>query len=185
MKRMIRYDQVLDEKNPCGGGGFAPRVDRAMPDIEDLPRYLPPCLKAVIGTNLHLKDQDRLTVVKYIVDMGYSEEDMLRSLAKGENDVKTLRSQYSWATRRRAKAYPGRISLNCGGVININTDDGNTVRCLYEARCTKKGDRKRRDYDLVEKDGFKSQCAASLKISTERGEYLNHPIDYVKHKLNK
>lgn len=184
-KRMIEYDRLMDEKKAleregCGATG----VDRPMPDIEDLPRYLPPCLKPFIGTRVHLKDQDRYTVIKYLIDMGYSEADMLRSLGEN-NDKNALRGQYHWSKRKWEKTQPERTSLNCGGIANINTDDGNSVRCPYESRCTKKGDRKRRDYNTGEKREFKNQCARSLKLSYERGEYLNHPIDYVQHKLNK
>jgi hypothetical protein len=177
-----KREEEEDEKKKKKKGGEM--NNSPVVDIEDLfanPRgIMPPCLSPLVEKEW-CKNWDRYNLVPFLIDMGYTDRDMIISQMCRHKDSlenrETVGSIYDAALRRRKPN--GRISVNCGTIINSIGDEGNIFRCPYEEK--KNGQKRRKNHHEKEKASFTSQCACTLSPSLK----IYSPLDYINFNLER
>lgn len=192
-------DALRGSFGACGGGGGGGggqgnglvqiRRDE-VPDLEDLfvSDILPPCLKHIYSpeNRNRLGNSDRLNGVRYLLSLGYSEEEILRGLNKDE--VK----KYGMELRSIVKSYSGKAQnnergpLGCASVINLDAGTRNVFRCVYEK--AQNGDERVHYATHEEKLPFINECCRTNFPPLTNGGYqkkMSHPLQYIRLKLDK
>lgn len=155
-------------------------------DIEDLfekpEKLLPPCLAGLVEKSKKdwCKYKDRLTLVRYLVDMGYGEESgeqivelmsVNRNNAIDRSGIETLVKSH---VKKKESQGGGIVSVYCGTIINSTNTKEEIIRCEYEKEMN--GEKRMHCTD-EEKRTFTSKCACSVGLKS-----MNHPLDYIQQK---
>ncbi len=188
MKRAYRYFGAQTQRpvRTVKKLTLAPHVD--MEDLFAAPaQYLPPCLAQLI-TGEWYKHEDRKALVGCLVDSGYTNANRAVDLmcrgptgASPHNRGLIRRLFQDLARKKTAELDGKRVSRCCDTLINAVFQDGNRLRCPFEAAAN--GPNRRRDHSKEECEQFKEACAASLDVKGQWPLRVYSPLDYVSHKL--
>lgn len=156
-------------------------------DIEELHQYLPPCLKSLVKKNTHLTWMDRVTAVSFLYDMGYSEKDTIRQLNGCDNhDIRGhYRSNKKIQTKKqREELRPEQaerilMSVCCNAIMSIDGSRGHSIRCPYEATANGPKRKKKEEYLVGEKLGYRTTCGIMIDPTVS---CISSPLEYVKQK---
>lgn len=157
-------------------------------DIEDLfanpKKLLPPCLRKLVEKSQKdwCKYKDRLTLVKYLVDMGYGDqqEEIVNLMSLNRNntvDRSALETLVKSHVKKKESLKGGSVSVYCGTIINSVNSKEEIIRCKYEKKLN--GDKRVYCSD-EEKRIFTTECACSVGLAS-----MNHPLDYIQQKALK
>jgi hypothetical protein len=164
------------------------RIASVVSDIEDLGSVVPPCIQAVMRRDW-CKNWDRLNLVAWLYDSGYTKEAVVRYMCRNvksqrDEERMTIAALYDDCVnphKARKKFYGTRLSVPCATVINsIHEEEGNVLRCPFEE--AKNGAHRRNKHTDGEKLSFRTQCAESGCLS---GCSFSHPLDFIVEKINK
>ena len=163
-----------------------------VPDIEDLgnKKVAPPCMQRVFGKEERPKMgyNDRMNVVRYLIDMAYTKEEVTHFLCRGYKQDKgeyelLIGSIYDSFVKEKRLNRDQRIhtqhhSFSCSSLINTvpTRTDNNFLRCQFAVDYEEENATPRRKYNDKEKDVFRFQCGATLKEPLKWG--TKHPVQY-------
>lgn len=163
-----------------------------MPDIEDLgnKKLAPPCMQRVFGKEERPKMgyNDRMNVVRYLIDMAYSKEEVTHFLCRGYTQDKgeyelLIGSIYDSFVKekrlnRHQRIHTQHHSFSCSSLINTvpTRTDNNFLRCQFAVDYEEENETPRRKYTDKEKESFRVQCGATLKEPLKWG--TKHPVQY-------
>lgn len=163
-----------------------------MPDIEDLgnKKLAPPCMQRVFGKEERPKMgfNDRMNVVRYLIDMAYSKEEVTHFLCRGYKQDKgeyelLIGSIYDSFVKekrlnRHKRVHTQHHSFSCSSLINTvpTRTDNNFLRCQFAVDYEEENETPRRKYNNKEKEAFTIQCGATLKVPLIWG--TKHPVQY-------
>lgn len=145
-----------------------------LPDIEDIGGCLPPCLAPIVERGGDgMKNRDRLSVVSYFCEMGYSKGQIARMLPKVKRA--DVNGNYDYYEKKKVVNQQGRV-FGCSAIMNGM--DLVELVCPYEREAH--GKPSRRQYSTVEATAIKKKCACTI------GPRVNifSPIEYIAHMRN-
>lgn len=186
IRKLMNLDNYLNKQIQYEEISSSHEVVSKVVDIEDLNKYLPPCMKNIIKKNTYLKYMDRLTAVNYLMDMGYSKEDIVNFF--DENNQDAIKAIYNSSLYKKHKDHIDVLSLCCSAVIVLDGAKGNTSRCIYEQQINGSNRKNKLSYTDKEKNEIQSTCKTQCKSTLKSNNTfirLNHPIDYIKCKIQK
>lgn len=170
-----------------------------MPDIEDLANSnaLPACMKQIMSRKAPFKmgNTDRINLMRPLIELAYPRDEAVNFFGRRApvnqehasyvGDMSTTYDYFD-KVRRSQMALTGTScqSFGCTSIINVRPDKKNVFTCPYaqQQRAKEPGNTK---FEWEEKKVFMNQCAATLARPLEQGVYLQHPVQYVLHQLNK
>jgi hypothetical protein len=171
-----------------------------MPDIEDLAsgKALPACMRQIMtrATPFKIGNTDRINLMRPLIELAYNREEAVNFFGKRTSvnhehaayvgDMSTT-YDYFEKVRRSQMTLTGTScqSFGCTSIINVKPDKKNVFTCPYAQRERQKEPGNTRKFEWEEKKMFMNECAATLSRPLESGVYLQHPVQYVMHQLNK
>lgn len=203
-KKMLKKRAEFDlTKKPYEGNGQSrvPWYERVivreeMPDIEDLGnrRMVPPCMLSIFRTSEEervkpgrpdLGYNDRINIVRYLIDLAYTKKEVLRYLCLGKEqdasyivEIANIYDRFSRRKRLNPKALSSQHhSSGCGFLINTAPikKEKSFLKCVFaEAAC--KDSLRRTDFTTNEKTEFQVQCGATLTRPLIYG--VRNPVQY-------
>jgi hypothetical protein len=138
---------------------------------------------------------DRINVVKYLIDMAYSREEVVEFLCRGHQQdradyqllIGSIYDSFLKEKRinKRQLIYTQHHSFNCSSLINTVPQqvEKNFLRCQFAVDYESKHKTPRRKYTHDEKDGFRLQCGATLARPLKWG--TKHPVQYTLEQIKK
>lgn len=169
-----------------------------VPDIEDLgnKKLAPPCMQRVFGREQrpYMGHSDRMNVIKYLIDMAYSREEVVEFLCRGHQQDKAdyqllignIYDSFLKEKRinRRQLIYTQHHSFGCSSLINTvpQQAEKNFLRCQFAVDYEATNNTPRRKYNHTEKDAFRLQCGATLAQPLKWG--TKHPVQYTLQRIN-
>ena len=151
-------------------------------DIEEVNRYMPPCIKPFIKKGVKLGYMDRVTAVTYLGDMGYGRGETVRLLnGNDKHDITGVYDSYTTKKQRPENAEK-LLSLYCGALIAIDGSFGHAIRCPYEELENGAKRKPKEAYTADEKRIYRLKCTETLGPNAKT-TCITSPIDYVRHKM--
>lgn len=173
-------------------------IRETMPDIEDLVNALPACMRQSMvtrATPFKMGNTDRVNLMRPMIDLGYGREEAVGYFARRAapnneyapyvSDMNTTYDYFAGIHHTQAALTGINCqSFGCTSLINVRPDNKNGFTCFYAQRERLKEPGKTR-FDWEDKKRFMNECAATLNRPLPDGVYLQHPVQYVLHQLNK